>query len=104
MKSKYSVAALARKHEALSKLLPSAPDALANEIIRTQEAIRAVASYLPARCAMDRAFHRLCIDYAVDWLGDGVTDPQWQRDLADAVLRMTGLTETLQQRERLLAA
>src|SRR5580693_956372 len=72
MKSNWSVSPLAREHSALFKLLvPSVSDAFINKVLKNMELIQAVASYLPAKSAKDRAFHRWCVEVAVSWLGDG---------------------------------
>jgi hypothetical protein len=50
--------------------------------------LRAVASYLPAKSAKGRAFHRWLIEVEVECLGYGATDPHARQDIAYAVLRM----------------
>jgi hypothetical protein len=89
------VAALARKYDELSTLsFSGVPQDCYDEIMKTLDGIRAVASYLPARSPKGRAFHRWCIEVNVDLLGNGVCGPrkeQLQPNLADAVLRMAAL-------------
>jgi hypothetical protein len=43
---------------------------------------RAVASYLPARSAKGRAFHRFCIGIEADALGYGCDDPEMRQQIA----------------------
>jgi hypothetical protein len=102
MKSKSCRAgALAREHSALADLsFSGVSQAQYDEILKTMEVVRAVASYLPAASAKGRAFHRWLIELDVDCLGYGVADPQARQDIADAVLRMNGSADVM----RLLAA
>jgi hypothetical protein len=104
MKSKCRVAALAREYDVLTELsFSGVSQAFYDKILETMDAIRAVASYLPARSAKGRAFHRWLIELEVDDLGEGIIDRRVQRDAADAVLRMNGSAYLIKHRKHLLA-
>jgi hypothetical protein len=89
----------------LLKLMSVVPEC-EDEIMKTLEVIRAVASHKKATSPKDRAFHRWCVEVNVDWLGDGVCDPrdggpdlQTQRDIA--LLRPRRLLPWNHRRDRL---
>jgi hypothetical protein len=89
MKSKCRVAALAREYDMLAELsFSGVSQAFYDKILETMGAIRAVASYLPARSAKGRAFHGFCVEVEVVDLAN-VDDAEVRQDIADAVLRMS---------------